>query len=152
MLSSVHFWSVIPRCSWVYPGPSSVHAFTVFICGVLFGFLHFGVLVAPAMTGSGNKALLPPTNSRRVKIRAYLPKAANTMLDIAVMCQVIAGTSYTQVSLIARAISCSAYAPPAEGGFLYLTHHKWESLKEGHMRFLSPAFVFIHSEEVFIFV
>lgn len=41
-----------------HPGPSSVHAFAVFNCGVLFGFLHFGILVAPAVTGSGNKALL----------------------------------------------------------------------------------------------
>lgn len=92
------------------------------------------------------------TNSRQVKIRAYLPKAANTMLDIAVMCQVIAGTSYAEVSRMARIISHSVYAPPAEGGFLYLTHSKWELLKERHMRFLSPAFVFIHIEEVFIFV
>lgn len=43
------------------------------------------------------------------------------------------------------------YGPPAEGGFLYLTHSRWEPLKEGRMKFLSPAFVFIHSEEVFMF-
>lgn len=114
-----------------------------------FTFWSFGGSCHDGVRKQGSSAA---TNSRRVKLRAYLPKAANTMSDIAVMCQVIAGTSYTEVSLMARVISRSVYAPPAEGGFLYLIHRKWGSLKEGRMRFLGPAFVFIHSEEVFIFV
>lgn len=113
-----------------------------------FTFWNFGGSCCDWVRKQGSSAA---TNSRRFKHRAYLPKAANNMIDIAVMCQIIAGTSYTEVSLMARAISHFVYAPPAEGGFLYLTHSKWESLKEGHMRFLRPAFVFIHSEEVFIF-
>lgn len=92
ILSSVQFWLVIPRCSWVYPGPSSVHAFAVFIFGVLFGFLHFGVLVAPATTGSGNKALLPQLALDASSSGASVPKTADTVLDIAVTCRVIAGT------------------------------------------------------------
>lgn len=93
ILSSIQFWSVIPRGSWVYPGPSSVHAFAVFIYGVLFGFLHFRVLVALAMTGSGNKALLRQLTLDVSSSGAYVPKTADTvLLDIAVMCRVIAGT------------------------------------------------------------
>lgn len=76
----------------LYPGPSSVHAFAVFICGVRFGFLHFGVLVAPATTGSGNKALLRQLTLDASSSGAYVPKTADTVLDIAVICRVIAGT------------------------------------------------------------
>lgn len=95
------------------------------LSGVLFGFLHFGVMVAPAMTGSVNKVLLQ-------QITLDESSSELTYRKQQTICQIIAGTSHTEVSLTAMAVSRSVYAPPAEGGFLYLTHSQWESLKEEH--------------------
>lgn len=149
-LSSVQFWSVIPRCSWVYPGPSSVYAFAVFICGVRFGFLHLGFwwhLPQPGQeTGS-----FAATNSRRVKFRSLRTEDSRHCVRHQCNMSGYRGDIVYRSFPPSRSYLRFVYGPPAEGGFLYLTHSRWESLKEGRMKFLSPAFVFIHSEEVFIF-
>lgn len=91
------------------------------------------------------------TNSRRVKFRSLHTEDSRHCVrhqcNMSGYCGDIVYRSFPPSRSYLRFV----YGPPAEGGFLYLTHSRWESLKEGRMKFLSPAFVFIHSEEVFIF-
>lgn len=133
------------------PRAFSVHAFTVFIFGVLFGFFTFWSFGGSCHDRVRKQVSFAATSSRRVKFRSQRTEDSRHCVRHRCNVSGYRGDVVYRSFPPGRGCLRFVYGPPAEGGFLYLTHSRWEPLKEGRMKFLSPAFVFIHSEEVFMF-